>query len=399
MRILLVNKFFYPRGGDCVVAMNTQRLLQSKGHDVRIYAMSYSENVDTTFNYSYASEVNFSAGIKSKISALKRIFGKGDIIDSFKKVLHEFKPDVVHLHNIHSYLSPIVGELAHRHGARVVWTLHDYKLICPSYSCRLPDGRNCEQCITGNIAVIKNKCMKGSTIQSFFADVEARYWNRKRLINFTDMFIAPSRFMSLKMQQGQIPQEKLTVICNFIDPTKYDKIKSAPVIDNRQQNFCYIGRLSEEKGVRTLIKAAVKAGVELKIAGGGPLLNELKEKHKKDSNIHFLGHLSAEKTAELLMNSQASIMPSECYENNPLGVIESLCAGTPVIGANIGGIPELIDTDSGIIYQSGNIDELAEKLKNFDHKQYTNSDISKRSLIRFSAETHYQKLLDAYNAH
>lgn len=398
MRILLVNKFFYPRGGDCVVAMNTQRLLESKGHDVRIYAMTYPDNIDTSFNESYASEVNFSAGIMGKISAFKRIFGKGDIVDSFKKVLNEFKPDVVHLHNIHSYLSPIVGELAHQYGARVVWTLHDYKLVCPSYSCRLPDGSNCEQCITGDLAVIKNKCMKGSVLQSFIADVEARYWNRQRLINFTDMFIAPSAFMSHKMQQGGLPNGKLTVICNFIDPSKYDKIKSTTIKTNREQSFCYIGRLSEEKGVRTLIEAAVRANVVLHLAGGGPLSDELKEKYRNNKNIHFLGHLSAEKTAELLMNSQASIMPSECYENNPLGVIESLCAGTPVIGANIGGIPELIDDDSGMIYQSGNIDELANKLRGFDRTTYNNGNISEQSLKHFSAETHYLKLLDAYNA-
>ena len=134
---------------------------------------------------------------------------------------------------------------------------------------------------------------------------------------------------------------------------------STPVKSDRQHSFCYIGRLSEEKGVRTLIKAAVKANVVLNIAGGGPLLEELKEKYRKNKNIHFLGHLSAEKTAELLMNSQASIMPSECYENNPLGVIESLCAGTPVIGANIGGIPELIDNESGVVYPSGDVEDLA----------------------------------------
>jgi glycosyltransferase involved in cell wall biosynthesis len=156
--------------------------------------------------------------------------------------------------------------------------------------------------------------------------------------------------------------------------------------------------LSEEKGVRTLIKAAVKANVVLNIAGGGPLLDELKEKYRKNKNIHFLGHLSAEKTAELLMNSQASIMPSECYENNPLGVIESLCAGTPVIGANIGGIPELIDNESGVVYPSGDVEELADKLTSFDRSKYNNRDISERSLVRFSAETHYRQLLEAYEA-
>lgn len=397
MKILVVNKFYYPRGGDCVVAMNTQRLLESKGHEVRVFAMSYPENIETGYNDSYASEVNFSGGIGAKLAAMKRIFGKGDVVKSFKKVLTEFRPDVVHLHNVHSYLSPVVGELAHKFGAKVVWTLHDYKLVCPSYSCRLPDGRNCEHCISGDLAVIKNKCMKGSALQSFIADVEARYWNRDRLEYFTDMFIAPSNFMSLKMRQGGFSKEKMAVVCNFIDPLKYDKIKSEPVNETRDKSFCYIGRLSAEKGVETLVEAAVRANVVLKIAGTGPLKELLESKYKKNKNIHFLGHLSAEKTAELLMNSQMSIMPSECYENNPLGVIESLCAGTPVIGANIGGIPELIDEETGVVFESGNVENLVSVLKEFDAKKYNNRLISEKSLNRFSADTHYQKLIEIYS--
>lgn len=397
MRVLIVNKFYYPRGGDCVVAMNTQRLLEASGHEVRVYSMSYPENVETPFSDSFASEVNFSGGMRGKIAALQRIFGKGDIVASFKKVLQEFKPEVVHLHNVHSYLSPVVGELAHKFGAKVVWTLHDYKLVCPSYSCRLPNGENCEQCILGGLSVIKNKCMKGSALQSFIADVEARFWNRDRLSYFTDMFIAPSRFMSKKIRKGGFSKHKIAVICNFIDPLKYEKIKSTPVNTNRDNSFCYIGRLSAEKGVETLLEAAVKSKVRLNLAGDGPLREELMRRYDKYNNIKFLGHLSAENTAELLMKSQASIMPSECYENNPLCVIESLCAGTPVIGANIGGIPELIDKECGEVFESGNVEDLSKVLKRFDVKLYDNKMISEKSLDRFSAETHYKKLMEIYS--
>ena len=382
MRVLVVNKFYYPRGGDCVVAMNTQRLLESKGHDVCVFAMSYPENVETGYNDSYASEVDFSGGVGAKVAAMKRIFGKGDIVYSFKKVLTDFRPEVVHLHNVHSYLSPVVGELAHKFGAKVVWTLHDYKLVCPSYSCRLPDGCNCEQCISGDLSVIKNKCMKGSSLQSFIADVEARYWNRDRLEYFTDMFIAPSNFMSMKMRQGGFPKEKMSVICNFIDPLKYNRIKSAPVNKIRKKSFCYIGRLSAEKGVETLVAAAIRANVMLNVAGTGPLKEELESKYRENRNIRLLGHLSAEKTAELLMSSQASVLPSEWYENNPLGVIESLCAGTPVIGADIGGIPELIEDETGVVFESGNVEDLTRVLNEFDAKKYDNRKISEKSLHR-----------------
>lgn len=397
MKILIVNKFYYPRGGDCVVAMNTQKLLERNGHTVRVYAMSHPQNVPTADIESYASNVDFSSGISGKMKAIMRVFGKGDIVKSFSKVLTEFNPDVVHLHNIHSYLSPIVAELAHKHGARVVWTLHDYKLLCPSYSCRLPNGDNCEQCIAGRLSVVKNRCMKGSLMQSAVADLEARYWNRKRLELATDVFVAPSEFMRGKMLKGGFMPDKFATICNFVDPVKVDTFLKKGVTSKRENSFCYIGRLSEEKGVATMIKAAVIAGVVLNIAGDGPLKENLEKEYAGNGNIRFLGHLSADKTAELLLSSKASVMPSECYDNNPLGVIESLCAGTPVIGANIGGIPELIADNSGRTFESGNTDILAQRLREFNADDYDNIEISKVSINRFSLERHYEKLMAVYN--
>ena len=144
-RILIVNKFYYNRGGDCIVAMNTERLLQENGYDVGFFAMKYSENNPTRFSEYFAEEVNFSSGLTGKIQGLRRTLGLGNIRTSFTRILDDFKPDVVHLNNIHSYLSPVLAQMAHKRGIRVVWTLHDYKLLCPSYAC-LRNGKPCELC-------------------------------------------------------------------------------------------------------------------------------------------------------------------------------------------------------------------------------------------------------------
>lgn len=396
MRVLIVNKFFYARGGDCVVAMNTQRLLEENGHEVCVYAMSYPDNIKNEYSHLYASQINFSSSFADKVKAFKRILGKGDIVKSFNRVLSEFNPDVVHLHNIHSYLSPVVAELAKKFGAKVVWTLHDYKLICPAYACRLPNGDNCELCVTGNLSVIKHRCMKGSTLQSFIADVEARYWNKHRLIPCADTFIMPSNFMHTMMHKAGYPEKKLITLCNFIDPIKLQTILNIGINSEREDYFCYIGRLSVEKGVESLLEAAHRANIKLKIAGNGPLKEQLQAKYASNKNICFLGHLAPEDTAKLLINAKCSIMPSVCYENNPLGVIESLCAGTPVIGANIGGIPELIDSDSGQTYTSGNIEELTELMQRFNSNEFDNTSISSASIERFSPQSHYKKLLKIY---
>lgn len=397
MKVLIVNKFYYPRGGDCVVAMSTARLLRESGHDVRIFAMDYPDNVDIPEARGFASNVDFSGGLKSKLKAAGRVLGYGGVRRAFRRALDEFRPDVVHFHNIHSYLSPAVVEEAHRRGIRTVWTLHDYKLICPAYSCRKTDGSVCEECLGGRLKVIGNRCMKGSLVQSAMADIEARRWDRRTLQKATDLFIAPSQFMANKMMQAGFAASKLVNICNFVDPEKMRALSAIDPSKGRREGFCYVGRLSEEKGVETLMRAAADSGAVLNVAGGGPLLEPLKERYASFPNIRFLGHLGAEEVVALLARSEASVMPSECYENNPLGVIESLCAGTPVIGANIGGIPELISPETGIVFTSGSTDELAAVFRSFGKRRpFDHKAIAAAARKRFSADTHLRKLLKAY---
>lgn len=397
MRVLIANKFYYPRGGDCIVAMATRRLLADAGHQVRVFAMDYPDNLRIDEEKSFARRVDFSDSAAGKLRAVARVFGYAGVRRAFGRALDEFRPDVVHLHNIHSYLSPALAEEAARRGIRTVWTMHDYKLICPAYSCRRPGGEICQDCIGGSKnGVVRNRCMKGSLLQSVIARAEAGFWNRPRLERCTSLFIAPSRFLAGKMEQDGFSPSKITTICNFIDPAKMDVLRSADP-DARREGFCYVGRLSEEKGVETMLRAAAKSGVRLRVAGGGPLADKLRARYGGKDNIEFLGHLDASGVATLLTSSQASVIPSECYENNPLGAIESLCAGTPVIGAEIGGIPELIGPADGLTFPSGDSDALAAILSSFSSRvPFDNDDIARRARKAFSAQTHLDLLLKAY---
>lgn len=393
-RILIVNKFYYNRGGDCVCTINLETLLKSKGYKVMVYAMDYSENNVTEDATYFASNVDFSGGIAKKIKAAKRIFGLGDVVSSFKKVLDKFNPDVVHVQNIHSYLSPVVAKLAKAHGCRVVWTLHDYKLICPSYSC-LNHGVVCEQCFNDNKSILRSKCLKNSMIASILAYAEALKWDRKALESFTDSFVCPSKFMMLKMQQAKYDKGKLYHICNFIDPVK------ANILDNirctqKSDYYVYVGRLSEEKGVRTLLDVASKLPCSLKIAGGGPLMDELKCKYKTYDNIQFLGHLNAIDVSGLITNAKFSVIPSEWYENNPLSVIESLYAGTPVVGANIGGIPELLSSENGISFVAGDKESMSFAIEGAYNKDWNYALIKHTAQSEFSSEHYFNKIMDLY---
>ena len=393
-KVLIVNKFYYARGGDCVCTLNLEKLLKSQGWAVAVYAMDYPENFASEWSKYFASEVSFSGGIGNKIAAAKRLLGMGDVQKSFKKLLADFRPDVVHLQNIHSYLSPILAKLAKDFGCRVVWTLHDYKLLCPSYSC-LRDGKPCERCYEDKLNVLTKRCMKGSLVASVLAYAEALKWNRAWLERYVDAFVCPSAFMARKMKQGGFDESKLNVICNFVDPVKLSVFKGLSVNAERDY-YLYVGRLSQEKGVETLLEVASQLSYRLKIAGGGPLTDELKAKYSKFTNIEFLGHQNAEQVSQLLVGAVVSIVPSEWYENNPLSVIESLCAGTPVIGANIGGIPELIGLGDGLVFKSGDKAELSKMINQAFSTEWDHDAIKKKSLERFSSDKYFELIREIY---
>lgn len=392
MKILIVSKFLYACGGAEIYSINLGEMLQKRGHEVRFFSMRYPLNIHVNEDKYFAEEVSFfQSSINGKLKAILRIFG-ADIAQNFKKLLDEFRPDVVHLNNIHSYLSPIVAKLAYQRGIKVIWTLHDYKLICPSYSC-LCKGNTCEACFTDKKQVVLRKCMKNSFLASLLAWGEAMNWNKNKLSLWTNSFICPSQFMAEKMQQGGYPASKLQVINNFIGEEQVQYIINTPN-QQREEAYAYIGRLSQEKGIESLLKSASRLPYKLYIAGSGPLEADLKKKYTAN-NIIFLGHLGAKATIELLKKISFTVIPSICYENNPLIVIESMCCGTPVLGRNMGGIPELVETCSfnHLFTQDDELPSLITKMFNTVVSANRNK-LSTTALQRYSGEHYYQKWLE-----
>jgi len=389
MRIVLSNKFYYRRGGDCIYMLNLEQLLKQNGHEVAVFAMDYPENISTPWSKYFPQNM-------SKLMAFTRPFGSNEVKTKFNKLLDDFKPDVVHLNNIHTQLSPVIAELAHQRGIKVVWTLHDYKLLCPRYDCLRSGKEICEECFSGDKTPCKKyKCMKGSTLASIIGYKEAVMWNRHRLEECTDLFVCPSRFMAEKMAQGGFRKDKLKVLCNFIDIEKCRK-------DNYDKDdyYCYVGRLSHEKGVSTLIEAASKLSYKLKVIGGGPLEGELKIKSDKlKANIEFLGYKQWNEIKEIAGRARFTVIPSEWYENNPLSVIEAECIGTPVLGARIGGIPELIDEGkSGMTFESGNVDDLKDKIEKMFSFGFDYHNIAETAMKRYNAETYYEEIMKCYES-
>lgn len=392
MKILLANKFYYRRGGDCIYMLNLEKLLKAHGHDVAVFAMDYPENLDTPWKKYFPKNM-------SKLMAFTRPFGSHEVKSTFKKLLDDFKPDVVHLNNVHTQLSPVMAELAHQRGIKVVWTLHDYKLLCPRYDCLKNGNTICETCFNGDKkACLDNKCMKGSKLASFIGFKEAIVWNRERLEASTDVFICPSQFMADKMVQGGFSKSKMQTLCNFIDVEKCkfsstdgtDYTDDVELLPKKKDYYCFIGRLSHEKGAKTLIEAANQLPYKLVIIGGGPLMDELKS--VAHTNIKFVGFKQWGDIKQLVGKARFSVIPSEWYENNPLSVIEAQCLGTPVLGANIGGIPELTD----YTFSSGNIADLKTKIEKMWNSELDYQQIASDAQHRYDAETYYDKLINIY---
>ena len=390
MKILLANKFYYRRGGDCIYMLNLEQLLKTHGHDVAVFAMDYPENIETEWKRYFPNEIKFTPGV-GMLETFMRMFGLGEVKRKFNFLLNDFKPDVVHLNNIHTQLSPVIARLAHKRRTKVIWTLHDYKLLCPRYDCLRNGNEVCEECFVDKHKVLEYKCMKNSNLASMLAYKEGMKWSRKKLEGYTDVFICPSQFMYNKMAQGGFDRKKMYTLCNFIDieRTRRDSY-------DKEDYYCFIGRLSFEKGIETLIEAARTLPYHLKIIGSGPLADILKEK-AKGANIEFTGYKEWPEIKEIVGKARFSVVPSEWYENNPLSMIEAQCLGTPVLGANIGGIPELIKEGvNGMCFESRNIMDLKNKIEkmfilNEDYKK-----LAKSSQIRYSSEKHYNELLELY---
>jgi len=391
MKILIANKFYYPRGGDCIYTLQLELLLKNKGHEVSVFAIQHPQNQPTVFDCYFPSEVSYSSSsVKNIMKSVLRPLGVREVKQKFTALLDKFQPDIVHLNNIHTHLSPVLAEIAHKKQIRVVWTIHDFKLLCPRYDC-MRAGSFCQLCFSNKINVLKYKCMKNSLFASVLAYLEAIKWNKEKLEKYTNAFICPSEFIKSQMLAGGFNEKKLIVLHNFVSILKNDLTNC-----KREDYYCYVGRMSVEKGIETLLKAAQQLPYLLKIVGSGPLFDDLQSRYASDK-IEFLGYLNKEKVKLVLEKARFSVVPSECYENNPLSGIESLCFGTPVLGANIGGIPELIkENRNGLLFESGNKEDLKNKIEKMYNSAFDYVAITQKAKADYSSDNYYASLMNIY---
>ncbi|MCL1932610.1 MAG: glycosyltransferase, partial [Candidatus Azobacteroides sp.] len=366
-------------------------LLREHGHEVAVFSMQHSQNLPSSYAKFFLKEIDFNRiRIRDFFTCITRPLGSKEAKDNFYRLVDEFHPDVVHLNNIHSQLSPVIAKIACQKKIKIVWTLHDYKMLCPRYDC-MRNGKACNLCYSGKLPVIWYNCMKNNRMASILAYLEAIKWNREKLEKYTDAFICPSKFMKSQMLAGGFSEEKLMVLPNFVSIRKNELINC-----EKEDYYCYIGRISGEKGVETLLQVAQQLPYPLKIAGKGPLFDDLQSRYANDK-IEFLGYLDRKEVESLVEKARFSVVPSECYENNPLSGIESLCLGTPVLGADIGGIPELIEIKrNGLLFESGNKEDFKNKIEEMYRSAFDYTYIAQKAQKDYSSEDYYTSLMNIY---
>lgn len=372
MKILLVNWSWYPSGGDWTYIENVQKLYEANGHEIVPFSTQNKKNIPSPYSGYFVNtydfkELNKRKNLSNGIKALRTSVISKDALNKLDLLLSENDVDIAHLNNIHHYITPAIIEKLHNRGIKIIWTLHDFKIICPENSF-ISNGELCEKCITGNFYNCAiNRCKKKSFLASSLASFEAYYYHKKNTYALVDYFLCPSSFLLNKFVQFGFKPSSLRITHSCYDIKVIDDFiieNQAPVEpDLLERYILYIGRLEQIKGVQTLIDAVKDTNIKLKIIGSGAEEEELKKMSYGHNNIEFLGFKNKQDVFKLTMESLFVVCPSICYENLPFSVIESFLFSKPVVASEIGGIPELvIDGKTGLLFEAGNAAHLCEKI-------------------------------------
>lgn len=360
-KLLNINNYHYRRGGSDVVYLEHAALLEAQGWQNAFFSMQHPNNLATPWARHFVDEIEFghAYSLRQKLVMASKVVYSFEAQRKLKRLLAGFDADIAHLHCIYHHLSPAILTTLRQAGVPAVMTAHDLKIACPAYKMLNHNGI-CERCKDGSVLnVMRYRCVRESLAASAVVALESSL--HRWLATYQrqlDRIVVPSRFFLDKFVEWGWPRDPFRYIPNAVEASQFEP-------DSRAGDyFLYFGRLAPEKGVATLMRAAAQAGVALRIAGSGPLAAELQALQAElGADIALLGFRAGRDLHDLIRAARAVVLPSEWYENAPMSVLESFALGKPVVGARIGGIPEMVlDGQTGWTFESGNIEALAQLL-------------------------------------
>lgn len=364
MKILMVNKFLHPNGGSETYVFKVGNCLKEQGHEVQYFGMEHKGRCVGNHVNAYTSDMDFHGGSKwTKLAYPFKTVYSFEARKKIRLVLDDFQPDVVHINNFNYQLTPSIlveirrYEKETKRKVRIAATAHDSQLVCPNHLMQNPVSRKtCMRCLGGGfINCVRGRCIHGSLPKSIIGAAEGWYWNKRRIYKEIDVMISPSRFLADKLSTNPLLKRNMIVLRNFVESVNEE------IGVPKEDYILFFGRYSVEKGIHTLLKVIDRLPqIPFVFAGDGPLADEV----NKRKNIINRGFLSGDELKRTIASASFTVMPSECFENCPFTVMESQLYGTPVLGADIGGIPELISAGrTGELFECGNAKELRKKIQ------------------------------------
>jgi glycosyltransferase involved in cell wall biosynthesis len=382
LKILIAHNRYQQMGGEDFVVENESHLLADRGHEVRLFQAHNDHIQGTRARVAAAVDSVYSRSSKQRLL----------------QTLGDFRPDIVHIHNLFPTLSSSILGACDETGTPFVRTLHNYRLVCPK-GILYRDGHVCEDCLRKDFAWpgIQHACYRDSRPGTLAVALSTRR-ERHTLTASTAKrhLIVLTEFADRKFAQASFPNVQTHIKPNFLstDPG---------VGPGDGGYFLYLGRLVQEKGIEPLLEAwrGAPAHLRLKIAGTGPLESLCKGAADTDPRIEFLGHVPRAEVQALIHGASAMIFPSVWYEGFPMSVVESLAAGTPVIASKIGSMEDIIlHGETGLHFEPGNAASLREQLNRFalDHNLQARMRLGARAdfVAKYTAETNYVRLLEIY---
>jgi len=348
MNILVIHNSYKQAGGEDVVVAQETDLLRRHGHRVTLYQRSNSE-ID-------------SLPLRDRLGLISRIVSAEDSKLAVHAMVRDLKPDLVHVHNTFALISPSVYQACHEEGVPVVQTLHNYRLMCPAATF-YRNGRVCEECATnGLLRSVKYGCYRNSRTQSgaialmLKAHRLRNTWNER-----VDAYIALSDFQKTRFAKSGIPAGRIHVKPNFVDPDPGERAEAG-------RYALYVGRLSPEKGPAVLLKAwqRLTEQIPLVIVGDGPMRRHLEEEVRSSElrSVYFAGQLNRAAVYDAIKRAAFLVVPGVWQEPFGLTIVEAFACGTPVLGASIGAIAEMVDDNrTGWHFTPNDPDSLASKVR------------------------------------
>lgn len=410
MRILLVNYRYFISGGPEKYMFNIKKMLEDNGHEVIPFSIHSNKNVETEYSKYFVEPIGgrdatYFDEVKKTPKSIWQMLSRScyslEVKKAIQKEIREVKPDLVYIIHFVNKLSPSVIRGAKEFGIPVILRLSDYFLLCPRFDF-MYQKKICEDCITcGYMSCVKKKCVKGSLFASVIRVFSMKLHNAMKIYDDVDAFITPSEFLKNKLVANGFQKGKITCIPTF---TSSKTKVGDPVIG---AYGLYFGRITEEKGVETVVKAyETMPERQVKIMGDDTTEEAVRLKsyiaEKGLKNIVFLGFKSGAELEEIIKGARFTLIPSIWYDNLPNTALESFQYSKPVIASNIGSLPELVvDGVNGYLFEPGNAEALAEKIRLLDDDscvEKMGSNSRSRLVDKFAPKTHYEALMNVFNS-